>query len=473
MRTKTKQRQMPNFNSKTKASESLWLEAQRSAPFKMALLLKELKERDWQPRDPLEKEWFDELSNLCIPLELGAFTETFEHEGSSTLLNAPGQDELIPVITPNHSNGDYSLRVISDNEILTHCPASSGLLQGWQIPQCRETFQRRLYSRRSSCQISADGKLLASKTERDYIAIDRIADGKRQKEWKHPQENNSFRIEKFLDTGELLVSDKSSVIHFLSTSDDSMRSYPRLLFGKYLIACSNDGAFIVSPDYGKKLATVWKLPELEKHLSFQTNETPQQVLFSPNSKILVLTSPTEIQVRSYPFTSPDICVIERVRETSLPLLAISHDSKILAILRRFKPAELLFVCLETGKAKRKVVLPELFARHLISEIVFAPGNQDLLLAGKDSIYALNVSGRKANLSSKKLQEMSMIPIREFKDEDLEFLENSLQCSWLSLHLRPWVDMLLYLLRRRTTDFEVSEIENSYEEFSQYDIEIAD
>lgn len=446
---------MPNSNARNISAAEIWRIAQSAAPMEMAALLKELRNRDWVPPNALEKEWFDELSNLCTPLDLNAFSNDL--------------GELIPIIAPWHNGGDFSLRVLSNNELLTHCPASSGLLQGWSIPHCRELFQHRLYSRRAVCELSRDGKFLAIKTEMDTIALHSLPDAKLIREWKHPLEGNSYRIFKFIDSGELLVTDRSNVIHFLSSTDNTVRSYPKLLFRELpLLDCSNDGRFLITPEHGRRLATIWAFPQAEKLLSFRADELAElRAAFSPNGKTVVLTSSIELQVRVYPFTEI-VLQIPSGREISPPVVSFSQDNGVLAILRRTNRPELDFISLKTYKLLRKIYLPEFFSRHQITDIVFAPGNKELLLAGKETIYLINVAGSKSELSCDQLRKWANVKIRDFKVEDLQVLEHAFNDTWMSMYLRAWADMLIYLVKRRSYDMEISE---SGEQFSAYDMEI--
>lgn len=474
-----------------------WHEAQISAPIKMAGILRDLRARNWAPGDPLEKEWYDELSNLCAPLNLQAFTDSSQSKLRQSLELDNTEEfhedpELMPVIRPDTSAGDYSMRILSNDSILTHSPATAGLVQVWSIPTCTESYQLKLYSRRAACEISPDGKFMATKTEADLISLDMLPEGKTKKTWRHPggDDGNSFRIEKFIGNTELVVSDRTNTIHFLSITSDKIRSYPRILvMNKPLLACSGDGRLIVTPDYGKRLNTVWRidpsveprtkagsmaLQGVEKLISFESDKLPEmRASFSPNADFLVLSTPIEVQIRRYPYDEIYF-QMDLGRDIDQPIVTFSHDNNTLAVLRRSHPAELNFICMKKAAKVRSIQLADLFSRHLISEIAFSPDDTELLLAGKEKIYVVNTS-TKTNCIDKNLLNLVNTRIRDIELGDLENLEKTYKSNWMSLYLRPWAEMLFYLVKRRSYDIVISEVSENNDEFdtSSVDIAIAD
>ncbi len=476
---------MLNSERKNRSNSELWLAAQKASPYKMAGYLKELHSRQWAPEGILEKEWFDELLNLCLPLDLEVFANVLdENVYTGDLEGILKNTGMLPVIKPLHSGGSYSMRISSTGRCLTHSPASAGLIQGWALPFCRESFQMRLYSRRSSFESSRDCKLAAAKNENDLLVVYDLAESKKLKSFKHPASDlgNSYSILKFIGREELLVADRSDQIHFLPLqdreekvyrSDRSYRSYKGLLFRQRLpLAASDDGELILTPDYGKKPSTIWKLPEKEVFMNFDKNTLPaMKALFSPDGNYLVTSDAIgQLQLRAYPF-SDLLFSMELGREIEQPLLAISHDSALLACLKRSHPVDLHIISLVQGKHLKKLSLPEQFSRHLIIDIAFAASNNELLLAGKESVYVLDLLKKSSRLSNTLLFKLANTPVREFLDRDLKMLEASIQKSWHSIHLKPWVEMLIYLVRRRSYDIEISECQEQ-EQYSRFDIEIS-
>ena len=487
---------MPVNKKNTQTNDAIWLEVLTAAPLRMSALMKELKTRHYKPADSHEREWFDELSNLCAPLNMEAFTpvaqsflrQSFEYNFNST--DELHEDaELTPVLIPDTSGGDYSIFILPENQLLTHSPATAGLIQVFSTPHCQQEYQLRLYSRRTSCEVSRCGKMLASKTESDEIALSSLPDGKEIRRWRHPQgeDGNSFRIEKFSDSGDLIVSDRTNVIHFLPCKGSKIRSYPGMLVRQMpLLACSNDGKLLVTPDYGKRKNTVWEIdpsqpprtkpgsirPEgVETLMSFDLDRLPDmKAMFSPDKKYLVLTTPIELQIRIYPYEQI-IFSMEPGRDIAQPVLAFSHDSKTLAILRRTHPAELSFMDMDSVKIKRSIKLADVFSRHPLSQIVFSANNKDLLLAGQEKIYTTSSSNKTASIDQNLLKLVNT-RIRDIEIEDLEKLEKTYKSKWMSMHLRPWAEMLFYLVKRRSYDIAISENEDSMDT-SNCDIALAD
>lgn len=475
---------------KTESSQTLWGEAQVSAPLQMARLLSELRERNWSPSEKLEKEWFDELNNLFAPLNHDAFKK-----GGSDILSMIMQGEnetvlhedsnLIPIVEPAHNGSEYSMHALSKGGVLTHSPASAGLIQVWSLPHCVETRKHKLYSRRSACAISRDSSLVASKTEMGRLSIDRIADGKTLKTWSHPQEEDgsTYILEKFLDNNEVIATDNRNTLHFLSLNKSLTRTYANFLVrNKALIDCSNDGSMLITPEYGKRPYTIWKfktalseieggirpLSDMEKLLTLGAESLPNmKARFSNDGKCLAITTPIEIQIRKFPFEE---IVFQTIlgRDIDQPLLAFDSESKLLAILRRSNPVELLFIDLQKGQIINRIKLAGIFSRYPISQIEFISDSQTLLLAGKERIYITNQTSKHDAVSL--MRRLVNIRIKDIELEDLQTLENAYESDLMSMYLRPWAETLLYLLKRRSYDIAISEPDS---DGSRYDIEIAE
>ncbi len=468
----------------------MWIEAQSSAPLQMAQLLSDLRERNWAPSEKLEREWFDELNNLYAPLNLNAFKKSgidllskLMHEEQEHSLHE--DVNLLPILTPEHSGAEFSMHTLDDGRIATHAPASAGLIQVWTLPQCVETLKHKLYSRRSACAVSGDGLFVASKTETGKLAIDRLEDARTLKTWTHPNEFNggTYMIEKYLNNNELLLSDSNNSVHFLSINMRVPRTYANLLVrNKSLIDCSNDGSMLITPEYGKRPYTIWKFTntfsktdegirpnsDMEKLLSLGSESLPNmRAKFSPNGKFLAISTPIEIQVRKFPFEEV-VFQSELGRDIEQPLLAFDSDSQTLAVLRRSNPAELIFINLNQLQISKRLKLASIFSRSPLTQIEFMSDSKTLLLAGKERIYACKQND--THDATALLNRLVNLRIKDIQLEDLQSLESLQNSGWLSMYLRPWVETLLYLLKRRTYDIAISEPDKTQ---SRYDIEIAE
>ena len=453
--------------------QKLWEQAQRADPFEMARILLILRERHWNPKNPLEKEWFDELTNLCAP----CYTEALVQQMDDPLWQK-GCAEVISVIQPCVSAGNYSIHVIDSEAILTHSPASSGLVESWSVPTCQAQFQRKLYSRRSAFNLSRDGKILVGYTDANTIAVDKFPECERLLEWKHPNTSASFRIEALTYSNEIVATDQLGTIFFLCNESGTMRRHEGILPRKQsLLTASSNGRYLIIPRYDLRNASIWSFPEREKCASIDGEGTTEITLlraaFSPDSRFLIATGVNELQVRKEPFTER-LFSIKLGRGNDLPAFAISHDSKLLALLPRSNPAQIQIVSLLSGEIINVLKLPAFFSRYPAIEMKFTIDGKFILLSGQERVYLVKTDGTDFASERELVKEKSGRRTHELKQSDIDELNELILTKWVNLGLRPWIDMMLYLYKRNSlNDIEIAEPIASDEIASAFDIALED
>lgn len=462
----------------------LWEKAKSAGSLDLVNILSQLSFRSWAPKIPAEKEWYEELQNLCAPCK-----EITIAEHPDDLLKDKSSIEVIKVISPFVSAGNFSIYFHDEQYLLTHCPASSGLVEFWTIPSCERKSQLNLYSRRSAFHLSRDNKLLVSYTDRNTIAVDTFPQMERVTEWEHPDLKNgkSYRIETLTDDDEIIATDTTGVIYFLravidkesdldsrdffisgKSSTPGLRRFDKILPRKQvLLAAARDGRFLLVPSFDLSKAIVWSFPDCQNIATIDGEGTSEitflSAAFSPDGQFLIATGVNELQVRSRPFTSISFSVRLGLGN-DLPIFSISPDNALIAILPRSSPAQILLYSLRTGAHVNTLRLPDYFARSPVREMKFTLHNEHLLLTGSEDVYLVKTNGSDFSSERRVIRSCASKRVRELTDKDMQNLDTLYRSSWISSQMRPWIDMMMYLHnRRRVSDIEL-------EDMSPHDVE---
>ncbi|MBX9572282.1 MAG: hypothetical protein K2X77_25530 [Candidatus Obscuribacterales bacterium] len=481
------------MSKKTDRNLELWEQAKAANTLELVRILALLKERSWVPKVPAEREWFDELLNLCAPCKLESISENGDQ-----LLWDRDSVEVIRLVSPFVSAGNYSIHLYKNEFLLTHCPASSGLVEVWSIPKCEQKFQLKLYSRRSAFHLSNDSSILVSYTDKNTIAVDSFPDYQRLCEWEHPHMNdgNSFRIEVLTDSNEIIATDLTGGIYFLKAAprflpkvDDSLsdftvasgdslgvRKFEKVLPRRQaLLAAAKNGRYMLIPSFDLTNAVVWSFPDCKRIARIDGTGTSEitflSAAFSPDSQFLIATGVNELQVRSEPFTDV-LFTIKLGLGNNLPVFAVSPNSKRIAVLPRSNPAQIHVYELSSGNLLNCLKLPAFFARFPVYELRFTPDCEHLLLTGTEHVYLVKVSGESFAEERKVIRSRVDKRIRDLKDEDIKELDSLYGSRWISSQMRPWIDMMMYLHNRRSVnDIELEDAQ--FDQFEAYDIELED
>lgn len=484
------------MSKKIDSNYELWEKAKSAGTLELVSILSLLKSRSWSPKHPAEKEWFEELQNLCAPCK-----EFSIAEHSDDLLKDKNSIEVIQILSPFVCSGDFSIHFHNDNYLLTHCPASSGLVEFWTIPACEKKSQLKLYSRRSAFYLSKDGELLVSYTDRNTITVDSFPQMERIIEWEHPdsKNGNSYRIEVLTDDNEIIASDRTGGIYLLRAGVDAdslfksedtgkgffvavknraagLRKFEKILPRKQvLLAAASNGGYLLIPSFDLSTAIVWSFPDCQKIATIDGEGTSEitflSAAFSPDCQFLIATGVNELQVRKPPFTSISFSV-KLGLGNDLPIFTISRDSALIAILPRSNPAQILLHSLRTGQQLSTLRLPDFFARYPVREMKFTPDNAHLLLTGAEDVYLAKTSGADFNAERLVVRTCANKRVRELSDEDIQKLDSIYRTCWISSKMRPWIDMMMYLHnRRRVNDIELED--RAPDDVAAYNIELRD
>jgi WD40 repeat protein len=385
------------MSKNTESNHALWEKAKSAAPLELVSIISLLGFRGWSPKIPAEKEWFEELRNLCAPCK-----EISIAGHSEDLLKDKSSIEVIQVISPLVSAGNFSIHFHKDEYLLTHCPASSGLVEFWTIPSCERKSQLKLYSRRSAFHLSKDHKVLVSYTDRNTIAVDSFPQMERITEWEHPdvKNGNSYRIETLTDDDEIVATDSTGMIYFLRTVIDTelesgssdffaagksstpgLRRFEKILPRRQvLLAAAKSGRYLLIPSFDLTKAIVWSFPECQKIATIDGEGTSEitflSAAFSRDGRFLIATGVNELQVRELPYATISFSV-KLGLGNDLPIFTVSSDSNLLAILPRSNPAQIMLYSLRSGEHLDTLRLPDFFARSPVRELKFTPDNEHL------------------------------------------------------------------------------------------------
>ena len=483
------------MSNKADQNYLLWETAKSAGTIELVRLLSTLKQRGWTPKIPAEKEWFEELINLCAPC-----SEDSINESSADLLRDSNSVEVIRILSPFVSAGNYSLHIYKDDQLLTHCPASSGLVEFWEIPTCEQRSQLKLYSRRSAFHLSKDKSILVSYTDRNTVAVDSFPEHRRIREWEHLElkQGNSFRIEVLSDDNEIIATDLTGGIYFLSTTQlpqdqkndffsaesmvniKGMRKYERILPHKQvLLAASKNGRYLLVPSFDQTTADLWLFPDCRKIARVDGSGTSEisflSAVFSPDSHYLIATGVNELQVRQEPFAQLNFSIPLGLGN-NLPVFAISPDSKKIAVLPRSNPAQIQLHALSSGDHLGSLRLPEFFSRFAITELKFTPDCEHLMLAGSEHVYLIKLSGEDFSQERAVIRSHANKRVRDLDAANVVELDSLYRSRWISSQMRPWVDMMMYLHNRRKNiiDIDLEETQSGdLDEVGAFDIELED
>lgn len=463
------------MDKKQNPNRELWEQAKSAGTLELVRILALLKQRGWSPNNPAEKEWFEELMNLSAPCNSDAISQNAE------LLKDRNSIEVIRIISPQVSAGNYSIHFYDDS-LLTHCPASSGLVECWAIPTCEPKFNLKLYSRRSAFHLSRNKQLLVSYTDRNTISIDSFPENSRIHEWEHPELKfgNSYRIEILSDEDEIIATDMTGGIYFLSLAPNAgLRKYDKILPRRQtLLAAAKSGRYLLVPRLDLTSAVVWSFPKGERVAKVDVAGTTEisflSAAFSPDSNYLIATGVNELQVRSAPFADLDFSIPLGLGN-NLPIFAFSPDSKLLAVLPRSNPAQIQIFDLESGQVVQSLRLPAYFGRFPVNEMRITPDCAHILLTGTEDVYLVKIDGSDFSEERRIILLNAEKRIRNLSSEDVKQLDSLYRSRWMSSQMRPWVDMMMYL-HKRCLDFDI-ELEEaemaSLDDVGAFEIELED